>query len=494
MGTILKNILKNSSTRILIIIFVSFLIVVVYFISSSYYSQLTNLEAKELTKLESIAKTLSNQIDGSMHQTLYNTFKEKDAITSNSQSPIYQQIHYQLLSAKNVNNISTTVYMLVYDQEVKKFFYTVSTSEEPFYRHEYMKYPQVLVDNYNVGATIPRYETENGIWLSAFAPIKNKEGKTVAVVELDQQFDTFIDEVNSMFLKTAMMSVIIIIIVAVVLLRSIKKILIKEEQTKLSLINSKLVIEEKTKEIVDSISYAQKIQNSLLPDKSILDKFFKQSFILFQPKDIVSGDIFWIKQYENEVYFSVIDCTGHGVPGAMVSAIAHYNINRCLHEFKLRETNEVLDKLNELISDAFSKKGAEMRDGMDLSLCRYNPKTRELQFSGANNSLYLVRNNELIELNACKQPIGNYAQEKPFECKKYVLEENDQLYLYSDGYYDQFGGERGKKFKSKNFKNLLASFSGKDMETQHSLLLKNFFDWKGDLEQLDDICIMGVKI
>ena len=353
MGTILKNILKNSSTRILIIIFLSFLIVVVYFISSSYYSQLTNLESKELTKLESIAKTLSNQIDGNMHQTLYKTFKEKDAITENSQSPIYQQIHYQLLSAKNVNNISTTIYILVYDEAAKKFFYTASTSEEPFYRHEYMKYPQILVDNYDVGATIPRYETENGTWLSAFAPIKNKEGKTVAVVELDQQFDTFIDEVNSQFLKTAMISIIIIIIVAFVLLRSIKKILIKEEQTKQSLINSKLVIEEKTKEIVDSISYAQKIQNSLLPDKSSLQKFFKESFVLFQPKDIVSGDFYWIREYDGEIYFSVIDCTGHGVPGAMVSAIDHYNINRCLHEFKLRETNQILDKLNLLISDAF---------------------------------------------------------------------------------------------------------------------------------------------
>ena len=494
MGNILKNTLKNLSTRLLSIIFLGLIVVVIYFLTSNYYSQLVNVESKELMKLEGIAKTLSSQINGDSHELLCETFKEKDAIKVSSESSLYYKIHYNLKRAKEINSLETDIYIMVYDEDRDKFFYTVTSGLTPFYRHEYMQFPQVLKDNYKTGATIPAYETENGKWLSAFAPIKSKKGKTVAVVQLDQKFNVFIDEVNNKFFKHALISLIIIVIIAIALLRMIKTILLEEESIKQALILSNQTIEEKKKEIIDSINYAERIQTSLLPDKDCLNKFFSDSFLIFEPKDIVSGDIYWIKTKGDDIFFSVIDCTGHGVPGALVSAIAHYNINRCLMEFQLTETNEILDQLKKLIKEAFTSRDTAINDGMDLSLCRYNKKTKELQFSGANNPVILIQNNEVKELKACKQPIGNYIVNKSFACEKIILNVGDLLYMTSDGYADQFGGEKGKKFKTKNLKQLLLKISDQNMTTQMEMLQRNFDEWKGNLEQLDDVCVLGIRV
>jgi len=253
-------------------------------------------------------------------------------------------------------------------------------------------------------------------------------------------------------------------------------------------------IETKNRDITDSIQYAKRIQGAILPSKKLIKQYLKDSFVLYLPKDIVAGDFYWMDTKGDNILFAAADCTGHGVPGALVSVVCHNALNRAVREFNLIEPAKILDKVTELVIETFEKSDANINDGMDIALCSLNSKTNELEYSGANNSLYIIRNNELTETKSDKQPIGKYSNIKPFTNHKQTLLKEDQIYLFTDGYADQFGGEKGKKFKYKQFKDLLLKNNKEPMKKQLDVLFSSFDSWKGDLEQIDDVCVIGVKI
>lgn len=256
----------------------------------------------------------------------------------------------------------------------------------------------------------------------------------------------------------------------------------------------KLQIEIKNRDITDSIQYAKRIQGAILPSEKLIKKYLKDSFILYLPKDIVAGDFYWIDTKGDNVLFAAADCTGHGVPGAMVSVVCHNALNRAVNEFNLAEPAKILDKVTELVIETFEQSDANITDGMDIALCSLNLITNDLQYSGANNSLYIVRDKELIETKSNKQPIGKYTNIKPFTNHQQTVAKADKIYLFTDGYADQFGGEKGKKYKYKQFKELLVQNRNASMSEQLNFLFDSFNNWKGDLEQIDDVCVIGVKI
>ncbi|MCC7303062.1 MAG: SpoIIE family protein phosphatase [Bacteroidia bacterium] len=258
----------------------------------------------------------------------------------------------------------------------------------------------------------------------------------------------------------------------------------------------KELVEDKNKEILDSINYAKRLQSAILPPMDKFKKNLKNSFVLFIPKDIVSGDFYWMYKKEEEVIVAVVDCTGHGVPGAMVSVVGANSLERCVREFNLKRPATILDKLRELVVETFDTTGEEVRDGMDLSLVSIDLKERKLQYAGANNSLWIVRKGatEVEEVKADKQPIGKYEYARPFTNHVAQLSKGDCFYLFSDGYADQFGGPSGKKFKYKTLKDLLVKIHGMEMEDQHRMLRETFDVWKGELDQIDDICVIGVRV
>lgn len=287
------------------------------------------------------------------------------------------------------------------------------------------------------------------------------------------------------------------------------------EQQKEAVESQKEIIEEKNREIVDSINYAKRIQNTILPTEKQINSLLKESFVFFKPKDIVSGDFYWLDQEDENIFFSSVDCTGHGVPGALVSVVGHNGLNRVLKEFKITEPAKMLDKLNLLVEESFSKNSdSSIKDGMDLSLCKLNTETLKLEFSGANNPLYVIRNENkvdeilaqkadrimegsegvLYELKADKQPIGKYDFRKPFNQEEIQLKKGDNIYLFTDGYADQFGGEKGKKLMYKPFKRLLLQLSKLPLSEQNMQLNLHFSQWKGRMEQVDDVCVMGVRV
>ncbi len=258
--------------------------------------------------------------------------------------------------------------------------------------------------------------------------------------------------------------------------------------------NKNEIIEEKQKEIIASITYAKRIQQAILPPDKLVKEFLPDNFILYKPKDIVAGDFYWIEKVDGLILIAAADCTGHGVPGAMVSVVCNNALNRSLREFGLRAPGHLLDKTRELVIEQFEKSEEEVKDGMDISLCSFNSKTNELQWAGANNPLWIIQKNELAEIKSNKQPIGKYIETKPFSTHTLQLEKGNSIYLFSDGYADQFGGERGKKFKASAMKELLLSIRHNTMEEQKQLLDQAFETWKGSQEQVDDVLIIGIKI
>jgi serine phosphatase RsbU (regulator of sigma subunit)/tetratricopeptide (TPR) repeat protein len=270
-----------------------------------------------------------------------------------------------------------------------------------------------------------------------------------------------------------------------------------KKRSNLELASKNEVIEEKSREISDSINYAKRIQNAIIPSDSELEHHLKKGFVMFRPKDVVAGDFYWLEQVGDEVLYAAADCTGHGVPGAMVSVVCHNALNRSVREYSLTEPAAILDKTRELVIETFQRSREDssiIRDGMDIALCAINYKTNTLQYSGANNSLYVIRNGELMETKPDKQPVGKHFKQTSFTNHIVKLEEADAIFTFSDGYADQFGGEKGKKFMYKQFKKLLISISNKTITEQKEILIAEFDNWKGDLDQIDDVCIIGVKV
>ena len=255
----------------------------------------------------------------------------------------------------------------------------------------------------------------------------------------------------------------------------------------------KEIVQEKNKEILDSINYAKRIQSAILPASDTINTHLKDYFILYKPKDIVAGDFYWLEIKNGKTLFAVAGCTGHGVPGAMISVVCNNGLNRSVREHGLTDPGKILDKTREIVIQEFSKSGEEeMADGMDISLCSI--EGNKLQWAGANNPLWIIRKGELLETLPNRQPIGNYPFPEPFLTHEITLEKEDRLYLFSDGFPDQFGGVKGKKYKVKNLKKLLISISHNPMYEQQGILNTVYEDWRADLEQIDDICILGLKI
>jgi len=282
----------------------------------------------------------------------------------------------------------------------------------------------------------------------------------------------------------------------------------------------KHLVEEKQKEILDSITYAKRLQEAILPPQGIVNKYLPENFILYLPKDIVAGDFYWFEHLDNGSYIAAADSTGHGVPGAMVSVVCSNALNRAVHEFGLRVPGEILDKTRELVLETFAKSDKDVKDGMDISLVKITelpseknipgrlviPKGQTLkdvitsqtkykiEWAGANNPLWYYSNGAINEIKAHKQPIGKTDQPTPFPTHTLELNKGDELFLFTDGYADQFGGPKGKKFKYKQLEDMLLQSATKSVDDQRESLTQSFTNWRGVLEQVDDVTIIGIRL
>jgi len=256
----------------------------------------------------------------------------------------------------------------------------------------------------------------------------------------------------------------------------------------------------KNKNITDSINYAKRIQTALMPSLKLFKKFFPDSFILHLPKDIVSGDFYWVNEVNGRIYFAAVDCTGHGVPGAFMSIIGFELFRRITEIEKKSQPAEILKSLNQGFETIFKDiENIILRDGMDVAFCAVDPKLKVLEFAGAFNPLYLVRDNTITEIKGDRFSVGlNQLDlaipQQPFNDHVVPLKDGDIIYIFTDGYADQFGGPEGKKYKYRRFRHLLLALHQLPMDRQVEFLKRSIMDWKGDLDQVDDILVMGIHI
>lgn len=253
---------------------------------------------------------------------------------------------------------------------------------------------------------------------------------------------------------------------------------------------------EQNKDITDSIYYAQRIQQSILQTQEQLRSYFEHSFLLYKPKDIVSGDYYWFHEDESYKYIAAIDCTGHGVPGAMMSMVANSMFKEVFINRKISNPSDILKALDEELEKSINKnQDATFNDGMDVSLIRLDKATNELAFAGAFRSILISRGNEITELKGSRYPIGFYSGiEKQFDTQLFQLQKNDGVYLFTDGFIDQFGGEKNKKLNKSNFKDLLSTINDMSMDEQEAFLEYSFNNWKQDNDQTDDVLVIAIKI
>jgi len=266
-------------------------------------------------------------------------------------------------------------------------------------------------------------------------------------------------------------------------------------------------LKEKNDDILSSIEYAKKIQGAILPPIEKIKKSFPNSFILYQPKDIVSGDFYWFDKKNGKSILAVVDCTGHGVPGAFMSMIGHNLLHQIIMNEGIITPSEILNRLDKGVVEALKQNELkETKDGMDICLISYDEKTNNLEYAGAYRPLYIYRKTELIKIDADKFPIGGgsmqFSFEKEFTNNNIPIEKDDVIYMFSDGYADQFGGPKGKKMMVKRFQQILLEIKDKPMDQQNNILFENFKSWKAwntekgnvrNLEQVDDVLLVGIK-
>ncbi len=432
---------------------------------------------------------------------------------------LYEKIGNTYGLSLALNNIGD-YYMKVGDEEKALEYYTrglekgkeIEANEHIIASYQGISQSYKLAGNYKMALqfhelfqqlndSIYNLESSNQIaeMQARFDTKKNEQ--EIALLTKDKQIKE--DELNRQTIITrAIIGFgILLMLLTIVSIRSNRQK--KRANRELAIKNEKIelaynIIEDQHKDIKDSINYAKRIQEAILPPDNFIKQSLPQSFVLYKPKDIVSGDFYWVEPWGEKILFAAVDCTGHGVPGALMSIVGYNLLGKAVNELGLSRPALILNSLSKGIGKTLRQTGSEseVKDGMDIALCSLDLKTNLLEYAGAYNPLYIVRNGLLMETPSDKNPIGTYTNGlvENYTNHEIQLQKGDSIYIFTDGYADQFGGENGKKFKYKSLKDLFISIQDKSMEEQKVILDQTLINWKGNLEQVDDILIMGVRI
>lgn len=430
---------------------------------------------------------------------------------------VYREIGQRKEEAGALKNIGTILYewkryseALDYMNQSLDIFRELNLKREMF--DVYKDISNVYRDIGDYRQALENYEHYNTLKDSSL-----REENLQAISELETKYETerverenaelnFRNQLQEAGLKRQRIIIFSVIGISVIILgfgfityrqyREKKKANILLEEQNIEIKQQRDQIFQQKQEITDSIQYASRIQEAILPRETMLSKL-QDHFILFKPRDIVSGDYYWMTLKDSKTIVAAADCTGHGVPGAFMSMLGISFMNEIVNKSDTTQANEILNELRGHVVESLGQTGeeGEQQDGMDLALCVIDMKGRKVQYSGAYNPLYLIRNNELSEYKPDKMPIGIHKEKKePFNNTIIDVEIGDALYMFSDGYVDQFGGPRQKKFMSKNFKDLLIEIHAKPMKEQKEILDRTIEEWMGRVEQIDDILVMGLRI
>jgi len=346
-------------------------------------------------------------------------------------------------------------------------------------------------------STDPRYIFDNDMALSEIAVPMIHDGKTIGVIDSEHPDRNFFPADDLSVLTT------IASMTATKLVQAFYDQKIKDHQANLeylvrakTLELSKALTELRTQtiELTDSISYARRIQKAILRHPASLKEILPESFFIYKPKDIIAGDFYLVDRIDDKIVIAVADCTGHGVPGAIISVVCGNALKRAMRKMSLVSAAKVLEQTREYVIETFAGSGEDIKDGMDIAFCIFDTQTGLLNYAGANISLHYMQEGVLHEIKGDKQPVGNHVIKLPFTNHMVQLQKNDKIYLFTDGLPDQFGGPKGKKFKYKQLRELICDSEHQSLSKQGETIIQSFENWKGNLAQVDDICLTGIKL
>lgn len=319
--------------------------------------------------------------------------------------------------------------------------------------------------------------------------------KEKSLITAKQEEQNKVSELNSKRQQIVIISTIILLVLVAFITVLVYRSYLQKNKANQVISHQKELVEEKQKEILDNITYAKRIQTSRLPSQSYINENAKNNFVMFQPKDIVSGDFYWATKKHNKFYLATADCTNHGVSGSMMSMLCISILNEVVNERGISSTGDILNETRKEIIKSLNPNGNEnVSDGMDCTLCAFDFENKTLEYSSANNNFYIVRKGEIMNIKADKMPVGLGIRLDSFTTNTIQLESGDVVYTLSDGYCDQFGGENNKKFKAKQFEQLLSTIQNKNMSEQKEILTDTFNNWTKGYEQTDDVLVIGIKI
>jgi serine phosphatase RsbU (regulator of sigma subunit) len=482
--------LTNATTRMMITVFVVLAGLTLSFLVINYRSHIAAGKEREFVRLTGVTKPLANAIDPVLHERLVATFADNDALLA-AGSEDYATLHTQLAEARHVHDLASDVYTLVLDRQNGTFRFIGTSGINPYFKHEWKEPHPENITFFEQGAAFGPYADENGSWLSVFEPIKH-EGRTVAIVQADVQFDPFLKAARAEFVRTLLFYAGIFLVTAVLLLRWMHRILKHEDQLKERLVHSAELLREKNNDLMASIRVAEQLQEAVLPKVEDVRSDLPGFSVLYLPRDTVSGDFYWHQRIGQRIYLAAGDCTGHGVPGAMMSLMACSALHTVLQSHEGR-VDRMLTALDQDIRRQWQDDTDRMA-GMDLTLCCIDLAQGRLSYASASRPLLVARDGMLRKLEADRAGIGGMVTAATFLEREVPVRIGDRFYLFSDGFADQAGGDKGKRLRTAALERAIAHSQDRPLEEQMRYLHQLFLDWKGPLPQVDDVLILGFEI
>ncbi len=477
----------RTARRILLILYGTLFALCASLIAVAHWYELRGQRQEVLLRLGTITSGLADQIPARHVESLLKKYDGRGMLIKNTQDAWYYVMHEHLRKAAERNELPLPVQVLAYDSLKKELEVVATSAEKPSFRVPFTGPTNTVLGAYREGG----WFSMDG-QLIAFTPLNDDHGRTVGVVTAGIPAANADASAYAALYRNIAIALLLFVLAAVVIFRYVGRWVQQSESDRIALASRNM-------DYADSISYAGKIQRALVPPPSAYAELFDGSFIIDRPKDLVSGDFHWCHSIgKDECFVATGDATGHGLPGAMMAAIGCSLLNELVPANADRDPAELLTMINTRLVATLHQHGRKKGggDGMDIALCRIDRHKHEILFAGAFRPLYWLHNGQITVINGDRKPIGGAHQEpdRKYTCHKLAYSPGDRIYLFSDGYVDQFGGPERKRFMTSRLHDLLSANRHVPMQEQAALLDRAFLEWKGEEEQVDDVCLLGLAV
>lgn len=488
----MKRWLATTSRKVMLLLYATALALGTAFIIHAHKGERQALEQQYMARLAGVTGTLSAQLDGSRVTRLLERYDTRGLLIKNTQDAWYYVLHGALDRSARAAGLEIPLLVLAYDPTASEVQAVVTSAARPVLRNPYDGPGKQIIQRFLLdGGRDPVRATVDGE-LVALDPVYDNMGQMVGVVVARSSASALATMARGKLVRDIVIAGMLFLLLGLLLFRQIGHLVRKEEEARNTL-------QVQHEGITDSIAYVGKIQAALIPPAERLREQFSDFFVLNRPRDMVSGDFHWYHRIsDHECLVAAADCTGHGLPGAMLAVIACSLLNDLCNGGDTSDPARILAELNRRIIQTLHQEGrrTDAGDGMDIALCRVDRKEREILFAGAFRPLYWMHQGQLTVINGDRMPVGgnHHGTDRRFTVHRVAYHPGDSIYLFSDGYVDQFGGPDKRKFMPARLSELLLAHHHRPMALQAEALERAFLDWKGPNPQVDDVCVMGIAV